>query len=269
MDDRTGRLDVPNATAPADRDPDARASEIRAEIERTREDLSETVDAIQEKLRPANLVASAASGAADKVKDMASTATEKVKDMASTTTEKVKDMASTAAGTTEDWWEANSDTGFMGRIRSNPLPAVLAGVGLTWLAFSDGGSNRRGARGRHQPSSADWQSQPDRSPDYRRPRSMLQSDAPRRVAAEARQTFNSGRYRLESMVRDYPLAVGAAALIIGASLGMAVPETESENEWMGEARENAVQRAQDAASGAVDRVKEVATEVVNRATSGD
>ena len=53
MDDRTGRLDVPNATAPADRDPDARASEIRAEIERTREDLSETVDAIQEKLRPA------------------------------------------------------------------------------------------------------------------------------------------------------------------------------------------------------------------------
>ena len=71
------------------------------------------------------------------------------------------------------------------------------------------------------------------------------------------------------MVRDYPLAVGAAALIIGASLGMAVPETESENEWMGEARENAVQRAQDAASGAVDRVKEVATEVVNRATSGD
>jgi hypothetical protein len=71
------------------------------------------------------------------------------------------------------------------------------------------------------------------------------------------------------MVRDYPLAVGAAALLIGASLGMAVPESERENEWMGEARESAVQRAQDAASGAVDRVKDAAAEVVTRAAIGD
>ena len=269
MDDRTGRLDMPNATAEADGEPDVRAREIRAEIERTREDLSETVDAIQEKLRPANLAASAASGAADKVKDLASTATEKVKDMASTTTERVKDMASNAAGTTEEWWDANSDTGVIGRIRNNPLPAVLASVGLTWLALSDGGSSRRGSSGRQQRSTGDWRSQADRSSEYGRSESMLHTDAPRRVAAEARQTLRSGRYRLESMVRDYPLAVGAAALLIGASLGMAVPETESENEWMGEARESAVQRAQEAASGAVDRVKEAATEVVTRAANGD
>jgi hypothetical protein len=50
---------------------------------------------------------------------------------------------------------------------------------------------------------------------------------------------------------------------------MAVPETDSENEWMGEARDTAVQRAEEAASGAVDRVKEAATEVVTRATNGD
>ena len=265
MDDRTGRVDVPNTTADAERAPDARAREIRAEIERAREDLSETVDAIQEKLRPGNLVASAASGAADKVKDLASTATEKVKDMASTTTEKVKDMASNAAGTTEDWWEANSDSGVLGRIRSNPLPAVLAGVGLTWLVFSEGGSTRRGARG----SNGGSQSPSDRAPDYARSHSILQAGAPRRAAADARATFDSGRYRLESMIRDYPLAVGAAALLIGASLGMAVPETERENEWMGEAREGALQRAQDAASEAVGRVKDAATEVVGRATSGD
>ena len=174
MDDRTGRVDVPNATADAERDPDARAREIRAEIDRAREDLSETVDAIQEKLRPGNLVASAASGAADKVKDLASTATEKVKDMASTTTEKVKDMASNAAGTTEDWWEANSDSGVLGRIRSNPLPAVLAGVGLTWLVFSEGGSTRRGARG----SNGGSQSPSDRAPNYARSHSILQAGAP-------------------------------------------------------------------------------------------
>jgi hypothetical protein len=267
MDDRTGRLDVPAAAT--DPDADTRARQIRAEIERTREDLSETVDAIQEELRPGNLIASAASGAADKVKDLASTTTETVKNMASTTTERVKDMAYSAAGTTEEWWEANSDRGFIGRIRSNPLPVLLAGVGLTWLAFSDGGSNRQRAYRRERPSTDESRSQSDRLSEHRRSGSMSQMDAPRRAVADARQTLRSGRYQLESMVRDYPLAVGAAALLIGASLGMAVPESERENEWMGEARESAVQRAQDAASGAVDRVKDAAAEVVTRAAIGD
>ena len=215
----------------------------------------------EEKLRPGNLVASAASGAADKVKDLASTATEKVKDMASTTTEKVKDMASNAAGTTEDWWEANSDSGVLGRIRSNPLPAVLAGIGLTWLVFSEGGLTRRGARG----SNGGSQSPSDSRAGLRALPFNPPGGRARRAAADARATFDAGRYRLESMIRDYPLAVGAAALLIGASLGMAVPETERENEWMGEAREGALQRAQDAASEAVGRVKDAATEVVGRA----
>src|SRR4029453_3556113 len=83
VDDRTRNVSGSSTsvgTAPSE---DARALEIRSDIERTREDLSETVDAIQEKLRPANVVASAASA----------------------TTEKVKDMASQVADTAGDWWE--------------------------------------------------------------------------------------------------------------------------------------------------------------------
>jgi hypothetical protein len=71
------------------------------------------------------------------------------------------------------------------------------------------------------------------------------------------------------MVRDYPLAVGAAALIVGASLGMVVPETEAENEMMGETRDRTLQRAQDAATGAVGKVKEATADVVTRAALGD
>jgi hypothetical protein len=263
MDDRTGRLDVPGAAS--DPDADARARQIRAEIDRTREDLSETVDAIQEKLRPGNLMASAASGAADKIKDFASTTTETAKNMASTTTEKVKDMAYSAAESTEEWWDAKSESGVIGRIRSNPLPTLMVGVGLTWLAFSRGASNRPRADRRERPSTDEWQSKSDRLSGQQRPGAMFRMTAPRRAVTDARQALRSGRTHLESMVRDYPLAVGAAALLIGASLGMVVPETESENVWMGEARENAVRRAQDAASGAVDRVKDAAAEVVTRA----
>lgn len=263
MDDRTG-LNAPGAIA--EQDPDARAREIRAEIERTREDLSETVEAIQEKLRPANLAATAVSGAADKMKDLAATTTEKVKDMAATTTETVKDMAYSATGTTEEWWDEHRDSGLIGKIRNHPFPAMLVGVGLTWLAFSNGGSHRRGSYDRQLPAGGDRRVGSGRSPEY--PRSMY-DDAPRRAVAGASQTIRSGRYRLESMMRDYPLAVGAAALLLGASLGMVVPETDRENELMGEARDNALERAQEAASGAVDRVKDAAAEVVTRAAMGD
>jgi hypothetical protein len=265
MDDRTG-LNEPGATA--EQDPDARAREIRAEIERTREDMSETVEAIQERLRPANLAATAVSGATERVKDLAATTTEKVKDMASTTTETAKDMAQSATATTQEWWNEHSDSGLIGKIRNHPFPAVLAGVGLTWLAFSNGGSRRRSSYDRRLPQaqSGDWRTTSGRAPEYGE--SMYDS-GPRRAVAEARQTLRSGRSQLESMMREYPLAVGAAALIIGASLGMVVPETDRENELMGEARDNALERAQEAASGAVDRVKDAAAEVVTRATIGD
>jgi len=270
MDDRTGQLDSANAAAAADRDnADHRPQQIRAEIERTREDLVETVDAIQEKLRPGNIVASAASGAADKVKDLASATTDTVKNLASTTTERVKDMAYGAAGTTEDWYNDDSGGGFVGRIRNNPLPALLAGVGITWLALSDRGPTRQRAYRRDRPATGAGRLESEDMSEHRRHDSIYRTGAPRRAAADVRQTLNSGRNQLEMMVREYPLAVGAAALLVGASLGMVVPETERENEWMGEARDTAVERAQEAASGAVDRAKDVAADVVTRAALGD
>ena len=268
MDDRTGSVDVPSQAPGADPNTDARTRELRAEIERTREDLTETVDAIQEKLRPGNLAAIATSSAVDKVKHVASTTTETVKDIASTTTERVKDMAQNVAGTTEEWWESNRSTGIVGRIRDNPLPALLAGAGLTWLALCDSEPRRRQASRGEPPTSVDWRSSPESAPRHST-ESMGKGSAPRQLAADTRESLRAGRDRLETMVRDYPLAVGAAALIIGASLGMAVPESERENEWMGEARDSAVQRAQEAAEGAVDRVKDAAAEVVTRAAMGE
>src|SRR4051812_27169091 len=140
MDDRTRSVNVEEAPT-ADQDTDLRAQQIRAEIEQTREDLSESVEAIQEKLRPSNIVASAASSAGDRVKELASTTTETVKEMASTTTEKVKDMAHTAAETSEQWLDASGGNRLINKIRNNPMPAMLVGAGLTWLAFSNGHTN--------------------------------------------------------------------------------------------------------------------------------
>jgi Protein of unknown function (DUF3618) len=235
MDDRRGSVNTPgDATAP---DHDQRTRALRSEIDRTREDLSQTVDAIQEKLRPSNLVASAAAA----------------------TTEKVKNMAHDAAETAEEWWDDAGGHGMVERVRNNPVPAVLAGVGLAWLALSNGRDRRtrRFTRG----GSAQRSSRSE-------PADAARSARPGGVAV-ARRSVQRGWNNVELMVRHYPLAVGAAAAILGASLGMAVPETEQENEWLGEARDNVLQRAQDAAGGVVDRVKDAAADVVTRAAGGD
>jgi len=283
MDDQTGRVAPAgsDAVSGADQDTEERAREIRAEIERTREDLSETVEAIQERLRPGNVMANAASATTGKVKDMAYSAADKAKDMASNVTEKAKDVASTAAEKAEEWWEDTSGPSLMDRIRHNPAPALLIGAGITWMAFSNG----RKSRGRYYRSGQDYRSVRGEYTDERRYASGADYDEwreddrsttaytgtrlPRRTVENARSAMVQGRRRLQTAIRDYPLAVGAAATILGVAIGMAVPETERENELMGEARENAVQRAQQAASGAVERVKDAAADVVTRAAIGD
>jgi hypothetical protein len=68
-------------------------------------------------------------------------------------------------------------------------------------------------------------------------------------------------------MHDSPLAVGAAALAIGAAVGMSAPPTETENAWLGETRDTLVERAQDAARDTVDQAKQ-AVESVGQAVEG-
>jgi len=67
------------------------------------------------------------------------------------------------------------------------------------------------------------------------------------------------------MVQDNPLLVGAGALMLGAAFGMAVPETDTENELMGEARDNVVGRARDMARDAANQVQDAASTVADAA----
>ena len=51
---------------------------------------------------------------------------------------------------------------------------------------------------------------------------------------------------------------GAAAAVIGAAVGLSLPETERENEWLGDAKETVMDRAQDVARNAATAVQEAA-----------
>jgi len=129
-----------NATAvdytESDDNTDDQTQAIRADIEQTRASLSDTINEIQERLNPQTIV--------EQAKDSALELIEHAKDSAKDTAEEAIDHAKQAVhdatiGKVEHMVSNVSDTvqetgsGLMGLIKSNPVPAALAGLGLGWL----------------------------------------------------------------------------------------------------------------------------------------
>jgi hypothetical protein len=254
MDDRTEGV-VEEAVA------DHRTEEIRAEIEHTREEMSETIDAIQERLRPANIV---------------SDATERVKEA---TTEKVRDMAYRASDAAD---------------RQTLLPAALIGIGTAWLLMNRSGRRSesyeyydegqrawrnteysgsedyyravgtRGAEG----GAGDVSGMAGRASEVASRATERAGEAARNAGTVVRRKTRQAQNQLQRAVNDNPLAVGAVAAILGAAIGLALPETERENEWLGEARDNVVDKAQDLAQDAKEKVKSAATDAISNTITG-
>ena len=242
-----------------------RVGEIEREIAETRVELSETVEAIQERLTPSNIV---------------SNATESMRHAAS---EKVRQM---------------TDNTFMDTVRANPIPSAMIGIDAAWLYFKGRSNTRESYR-----YSGDWRSARGYNPgvygntergdyavgtrgsaygssgysssDYGTPTGAIGEageqvgsmgrDLASRASEMAEDWRDSARYttrraqlKFNDVLRDNPLMLGAAAALVGAAIGMSIPETEAENRLMGDARDAVVERAQDMASQAADKVSEAA-----------
>jgi DNA-binding ferritin-like protein len=256
-----------------------RTEEIRVEIEQTREEMAETIDAIQERLRPRNIVANAT----ERVKAATKEGARAMADYASDTAENVMNRTRYSAG------------GFVHTIRENPIPAALVGVGAAWLMTNASRARREN----------DWRGRYDRSRwargesvygaggqygerqyteggygegsttgGIRQQVSEMGSELTSRAREYAdetseaiRRTSRRAQNQFQRMMNDSPLLVGAGALLLGVAFGLAVPETERENEWMGEARDSVVDRAQELASEAAATIQEKASRVADAAGS--
>ncbi len=261
-----------------------RVEVTKVEIERTRADMSETVDAIQERLSPENLK-------------------EQAKDRVKEATVGRAEQAMSEAG--DRAREAGS--GVVGTIRANPLPAALTGIGLGWLFMNARrqGSSRPSYRGAYGYPPTNEYAPPvhEYPPRYEdegtsgpsaagqalgRARdgvgetatqvhdkagevagraqdraSQLSSQTRNQVSrlgdraqAQARRASNG----FQRTLQENPLAVGALAVGVGAAVGLAIPETSKEHEVMGEARDAVVEKAQEKAQDVQQRVQQVAEE---------
>jgi hypothetical protein len=262
---------APSPDMSLDPDTERRTREIQAEIQHTREEMAETVEALQDRLRPSNVIADA---------------TDRVK---TATSAKVKSMAETASDTAQDVMRETRERayGVIEGARQNPIPALMIGAGVAWLLMD---KSRNGETSRQR----SWRDSRYGSSAYRngsyyanetepvysdvddnRTRDLrYDSDegitARAQSAAEegldmARRTTYRAQNQLQRMLRENPLLVGAAAVVVGAAIGAALPETQRENELMGETKESVVNRAQDVARNAASTVQEVAKDAVGEA----
>lgn len=81
-----------------------------------------------------------------------------------------------------------------------------------------------------------------------------------RAQAQAQEQAQRAKGGFEQALQENPLAVGLAAIGIGAAVGLAIPSTAKENELMGETRDKLANRAQRQAQEASQRAQRVAQE---------
>jgi ElaB/YqjD/DUF883 family membrane-anchored ribosome-binding protein len=156
-------------------------------------------------------------------------------------------------------------------VKANPVPALLASVGLLWLYA-----------GRNEPApapggdgSGDGQGIVDRarglggevsdtvSSTWNQASSRV-ADSASRIADTAHGARDSLRQQkdravqgYDHLLRDNPLALGAIGIAVGALLGAALPVTEPENRLMGEASDRLADQAREAAQTGADKARDV------------
>ena len=247
------------------------ATEIERDVQQSRAEIEHTLDAIQERLSPGQLVDQA--------------------------------VNYFRGGRGVDFARNLGDS-----IAANPIPVTLMGVGLAWMMLSGQRSARDGDRG--EPAYWDEDLDPieehytgfaeegmaylgpeadsgggvgeDLKEAGRAAKDKLGElgEQARHAGAQARERVGRarsgvaerahdararagyyGRRARQGMLRsldEQPLVLGAIGLAIGAALGAALPPTETEDELMGETRDKAVRRATKVGREQADKVRDAA-----------
>jgi ElaB/YqjD/DUF883 family membrane-anchored ribosome-binding protein len=231
--------------------------EIELEIEQTRSRLSQDIDELGNKLSPQNLKREAKNA----IKGAAQGAASNVGEQARRTGSRLVEV-----------------------IRENPLPVIAVGAGVTWLLTQRSRSDVSGGRiaryaytGPERRQGETWQSGggikgkvgeavsgvketvSEATSGVAERAGELKERAGERIGefrGQARLRARRIKTNLEHQAEENPLAVAIGATVVGLALGLLLPGTERENEVMGPARDQLVDRAEQT----VERAKEAAVE---------
>ncbi len=246
----TGQEFGSSAESRGDKSPE----EIEREIEETRNRMSQNIDELGDRLSPQNLKHEAKSA----IKNAASDAVSNVGEQARRTGYRLVDV-----------------------IRENPLPVIAVGAGVTWLLtqrtnrdvsgdrmarYAYTGPDRRQGEGSSGLKnriggavSGLKEKVSDTASGIAERASELASGTQERageIGWQARRQTERVKTNLEHVAEENPLSIAIGATILGMAIGLLLPGTERENELMGPARDQLVDRAERTA----ERVKDAAAE---------
>jgi hypothetical protein len=166
-------------------------------------------------------------------------------------------------------------------IKSHPVPYALAGLGvacagagLAWLLVStkkhafDEQGNALDLPHRLQASMKDVQSSMKGATKSMRQASESATTKVSQLAQGAMSQTKRLEQSVEDMVREHPIACGAALLATGAAIAMAMPRSVLEDTWLGRERDQVVSSAQKIAQGAVQKAQTIAKQMSSSASNG-
>jgi ElaB/YqjD/DUF883 family membrane-anchored ribosome-binding protein len=267
---------------------------LKAKAQQTRAEINETVHSIQERLSPERVK--------HQVKEAARGRVESMKHQARVKADEWRYQAQVKA----DEWRDNINE----RISSNPLPAILAGVGVIWLmkqavdaARDDNAvyykdeyysltpeedwpeyrpeeesgrlgqdqgtaeSLRARAQGYGEETSeriSQWTNEAQGYAGEWKNRAQHQTD---RLKARAQTRAERAKGELQHLLHENPLAVGATVFAVGAAIGLSLPRTQKENEWLGETRDRMLEQAKTTAQEAGNKAKAMVSEMAGEVKS--
>jgi len=235
---------------------DRSPEEIEREIEQTRSRMSRNIDELGDRLSPSNLKEEAKSA----IKDAAQGAVSNVGEQARRTSSRLVEV-----------------------IRENPLPVIAVGAGVTWLLtqrsrsdvsgdrmarYSYTGPERRQGHGIKNrvgnAMSGMKESVSDAAGGMTERAGEMKEQAGERISdwgSQARWQSQRLKTNLEHAAEENPLALAVGAAVVGLALGLLLPETQRENELMGSARDQLVDRAEETVERAKDAAVQAGREV--------
>ena len=170
--------------------------------------------------------------------------------------------------------------------RRNPLSAALIGMGVLWLfagkstgrvgdllgsigldripeATRDTFSSVKSGIGDNTAAVADAAGSSFDAVRAKSADAVSQAADFARTMPNPADVFGAARDNLSDLFKAQPLALGAIGLAIGAGMAAAIPGTEAENAYLGEASETLRSKTAEIAGQQVDKATTLATQVID------
>ena len=285
MDEATNQISAADSdesrTSTSADDYDENTEQLRADIEDTRADMTQTINEIQERLSPEHLMDQAKEAVREATIGKVERVVGQFGETLSEVTEPARQMAGRAGNAIK---EVGATVG--NKIYQNPIPLALIGLGVGMLVM-------RSYRGSDYSSSSSRKLSQGRRSNYelgdvggdlgdaRATRSTTgtgtsamhqvketatdlahrSTETLNNLTTKARNSASMMTTRLDRIMHENPLAVGAVAIAAGTAVGLMLPSTRVETEYIGETGERLVERVEDVARDALGRVQDAAKQM--------